>query len=96
MAFIGMNQDLHCHIILSVSYTHLMAVDDINLEYWDHFHYTMCFNATGHPALTIPLGLNEDKLPVAVQIVGPMFSEQRLIHFARLIQSLHEGFIPPQ
>ncbi|MBP6695348.1 MAG: amidase [Saprospiraceae bacterium] len=73
-----------------------MAVDDINLEYWDHFHYTMCFNATGHPALTIPLGLNEDKLPVAVQIVGPMFSEQRLIHFARLIQSLHEGFIPPQ
>jgi amidase len=70
-----------------------MAVDGVKMEYWDHFHYTMCFNATGHPALTIPLGLNEEGLPVAVQVVGPMFSEKRLIQFARLIQPLHEGFV---
>ena len=69
-----------------------MKVEGANLEYWDHFHYTMIFNATGHPALTIPLGLNEQGLPVAVQLVGPMFSEKRLIHFARLIQSLHQGY----
>lgn len=69
-----------------------MKVDNISLEYWDHFHYTMVFNATGHPSLTIPLGLNESGLPVAVQLVGPMFSEKRLIHFAKLIQSLHHGY----
>lgn len=73
-----------------------MLVDGVNMEYWDHFHYTMCFNATGHPALTIPLGLNQDGLPIAVQIVGPMFSEKQLIHFAKLIEPLHEGFIPPK
>ena len=73
-----------------------MAVGADKLEYWDHFHYTMCFNATGHPALTVPLGLNQEGLPIAVQIVGPMFSEKRLIHFAKLIQPLHEGYLSPK
>lgn len=73
-----------------------MAVDGKNMEYWDHFHYTMCFNATGHPALTIPLGLNKDGLPIAVQIVGPMYSEKKLIQFARLIEPLHAGYVMPQ
>lgn len=72
-----------------------MAVDSIKMEYWDHFHYTMCFNATGHPALTIPLGLNKDGLPISVQVVGPMFSEKRLIQFAKLIVPLHEGYVIP-
>lgn len=70
-----------------------MAVDGVKMEYWDHFHYAMCFNATGHPALAIPLGLNTEGLPIAVQVVGPMFSEKRLIHFAKLIQTLHEGYV---
>lgn len=72
-----------------------MAVDADTLKYWDHFHYSMCFNATGHPALTVPLGLNEEGLPIAVQVVGPMFSEARLIHFAKMIRPLHEGYIAP-
>ena len=73
-----------------------MTVDGVKMEYWDHFHYAMCFNATGHPALTIPLGLNKEGLPIAVQVVGPMFSEKRLIHFAKLIQTLHVGYLPPK
>lgn len=73
-----------------------MAVDGVKMEYWDHFHYAMCFNATGHPALTIPLGLDNNGLPIAVQVVGPMFSEKRLIHFAKLIQTLHQGYIRPK
>jgi len=73
-----------------------MSVDGVKMEYWDHFHYAMCFNATGHPALTIPLGLSSEGLPIAVQVVGPMYSEKRLIHFARLIQSLHQGYIRPK
>lgn len=35
------------------------------INYWDYFYYPMCFNATGHPALTIPMGLDRDGLPVA-------------------------------
>lgn len=53
-----------------------MKVDDVNLEYWDHFHYTMIFSAAGHPALTIPLGLNASGLPVAIQLVAPCFPKK--------------------
>jgi amidase len=73
-----------------------MTVDGDSLSYWDHFHYTMCFNATGHPALTVPLGLNEEGLPIAVQVVGPMFSEKQLIHFAKLIRNLHTEYVQPK
>lgn len=47
---------------------------------------TMCFNASGHPALSIPIGRlppldNEGrdagiKLPVGLQIVGKLFGEE--------------------
>ncbi len=73
-----------------------MEVDGKKMEYWDHFHNAMFFNATGHPALTIPLGLNNEGLPIAVQLVGPLFSEQRLIHFAKMIEKMHDGYVAPQ
>jgi aspartyl-tRNA(Asn)/glutamyl-tRNA(Gln) amidotransferase subunit A len=56
----------------------------------------MCFNTTGHPALTVPLGLSEEGLPLAVQIVGPLYSEKRLIQFAKQIQPLHQGYVKPR
>ena len=73
-----------------------ILVDGTNVDYWDNFLYPAVFNATGHPALTVPLGLNAEGLPIAVQVVGPMNSERRLIKFAKLIEPLHEGFVKPK
>lgn len=72
-----------------------IALDGKQINYWDYFYYPVCFNATGHPALTIPMGLNRDGLPIALQIVGPLNSERRLIAFARMIEPLHAGFEKP-
>jgi amidase len=72
-----------------------IAEENLNLLYWDYLQYPMCFNLTGHPALTVPLGLNKQGLPIAVQIVGPLYSEQQLIQFAKLIKNLHDGYIRP-
>jgi len=44
------------------------------------------FNVTGHPALVVPLGHTEEGLPIGVQLVGPLWSEPVLFHFAQLIQ----------
>lgn len=44
--------------------------------------YTSYFNLTGHPAISIPAGLSDDKLPVGVQFVGAKLNEQRLISAA--------------
>lgn len=72
-----------------------ITLDGTRIDYWDYFHFPMCWNATGHPALTIPLGLNAEGVPIAIQVVGPLNSERRLLAFARLIAPLHEGFVRP-
>ncbi|MBL8209812.1 MAG: hypothetical protein JNK87_03835, partial [Bryobacterales bacterium] len=72
-----------------------IALDGRQINYWDYFAYPMCFNVTGHPALTLPMGLNRDGLPIALQVVGPLHAERRLIEFARMIAPLHTGFVRP-
>ena len=57
--------------------------------------FMACFNASGHPALNIPLGLGKEGLPLGAQIVGPYWSEPDLINFARLTSQLTEGFVKP-
>jgi aspartyl-tRNA(Asn)/glutamyl-tRNA(Gln) amidotransferase subunit A len=39
-------------------------------------------NLTGFPALAIPTGLNDEGLPVAMQIVGPPWGEARVLRVA--------------
>lgn len=72
-----------------------IPLDGQAITYWDYFAYPMVFNVTGHPALTIPLGLDDAGLPLAVQVVGPKYSEPQLIGFAKLIEPLHAGYVPP-
>ena len=67
-----------------------------DMPYLDYvWPFTACFNASGNPALNIPLGLNPDGLPLGVQVVGPWWSEPELIRFANLSAGLTPGFIPP-
>lgn len=73
-----------------------ISVDGTNVDYWDNFLYPVVFNMTGQPSLVIPLGLNAEGLPVGVQVVGPMYSEKRLIAFARMIAPLHPTFVNPK
>lgn len=57
--------------------------------------FVACFNASGHPGMNIPLGLNEEGLPLGVQLVGPYWSEPEMLHFARQLTTLTPGFIRP-
>jgi Asp-tRNA(Asn)/Glu-tRNA(Gln) amidotransferase A subunit family amidase len=54
-----------------------------------------CFNASGHPALQIPIGIGSEGLPLGVQIVGPYWSEPELLGFAKRVAQLTEGFVRP-
>lgn len=60
------------------------------------FPYVACFNASGNPSITIPLGLGKEGLPLGVQIVGKYWSEPSLIYFARKIAGITDGFVKPQ
>jgi amidase len=72
-----------------------IPVDGLKMPYWDYFAYGQVVNATGHPAISIPLGLNTLGLPIGIQVVGRYYSEKDLLQFARLIQPLHDGYIKP-
>ena len=47
--------------------------------------YTIGANLAGLPAASVPCGFVED-LPVGLQIVGPHFSEARVLHAAHAYQ----------
>jgi aspartyl-tRNA(Asn)/glutamyl-tRNA(Gln) amidotransferase subunit A len=59
---------------------------------------TTVFDITGLPALNIPAGLVDSKLPVGVQLVGRPFDEVRILKIAYTYEqyyNLSEQFTPP-
>ena len=46
------------------------------------------FNVTGHPAISVPIGLDRNGLPLAVQVVGRRFDETTILRVARSIEQL--------
>jgi len=49
-------------------------------------HFICPFNYLGLPALTLPIGLTENGLPMAMQLVGPPFAEARLLRLAHRLE----------
>jgi amidase len=55
---------------------------------------TMQFNLTGHPAMSVPTGLQVDmsgassqtKLPVGAQLVGPLYGESAVLEFGYALE----------
>jgi amidase len=66
-----------------------------SLHYIDYFPYTGIFNASGNPAVVLPMGLDAEKLPIGLQIVGRMYHDDELLHFVSLIEPLIAGFVRP-
>ena len=49
---------------------------------------TIPFNVTGHPAMSVPVGLGSDGLPTGVQIVGRAFDESTVFRIGRAVEIL--------
>ena len=49
---------------------------------------TIPFNVTGHPAMSVPVGLAPNGLPIGVQVVGRAFQEAAVFRIGRAIERL--------
>lgn len=67
----------------------MLDADDSSLDAdgWTRKIFTLCpftvlFNATGQPALSLPLSMSSDGLPIGVQLIGRMCEEAVLFRVA--------------
>lgn len=61
------------------------------------YAYTIPFNMTGHPAISIPFGLAKSGLPIGVHFVAPWYEEAALIALAQAFdrESGASALFPP-
>ena len=54
------------------------------------YPYTLPFNLTGHPALSVPCGETTAGLPLGLQLVGPWYAEDLLLRVGAELESALE------
>lgn len=59
-----------------------LPLDILRERLLDNAGYTPLQNFTGLPAMSLPLGMSADGLPIGVQITGPYLHEERLLKLA--------------
>ena len=58
-------------------------------RWWTWSPYTYLFNLTQQPVATVPCGLGDDGLPVALQMVGPRFGDEVVMRAAAAFEAAH-------
>jgi aspartyl-tRNA(Asn)/glutamyl-tRNA(Gln) amidotransferase subunit A len=53
------------------------------------YPYTLPFNLSGNPAVTLPCGFAADGLPMGLQLIGPHLGDARLLRAAALYEVAH-------
>lgn len=72
-----------------------LQVDGQLEEYWGVASHSALFSYTGHPAIVLPYQLNQDGLPIGVQLVGKRWEEGRLLGIAQSISQVTGEFRRP-
>jgi aspartyl-tRNA(Asn)/glutamyl-tRNA(Gln) amidotransferase subunit A len=55
--------------------------------------YTIAVNLAGVPGISIPCGFDDKKLPIGLQIIGPAFSEDKLLRIGRMFEKETEWYM---
>lgn len=63
--------------------------DSVLMQYADQL--TVTANHAGVPAISIPVGLSSERLPIGIQFIGPDFSEAKLFQISRAYEMATES-----
>ncbi|MGB1342956.1 MAG: amidase [Pseudomonadales bacterium] len=92
-----------CPQMASTAFTHdhrpfgqrRLITDGLDQPYFDQLFWAgLAINAY-LPSTVFPTGLAENGLPVGLQAIGGPFQDYLTIEFARLVEGLMGGFVPP-
>jgi aspartyl-tRNA(Asn)/glutamyl-tRNA(Gln) amidotransferase subunit A len=50
--------------------------------------FTVQANVVGNPAVSIPNGLDDQGMPIGIQIMAPYFGEEKMLAFANYLTEL--------
>ena len=71
------------------------VADPATQEHWvDWTPFTYPINMSRHPAATVPVGLSDAGLPMAMQIVGRHFDDRLVLRAARAYEQVHPVVVP--
>jgi amidase len=96
-AFFARWDALLCPVAMRTAFPHCptdtpLEVDGEQVNYWRVIGHCAPFNFTGHPVVVVPIGHDEDGLPIGMQIVGRRWGEERLLAIAALIAGATASF----
>ncbi|MFO1217142.1 MAG: amidase family protein [Burkholderiaceae bacterium] len=81
---------------LGVAATHTrLMVDGRSVPYARGLFFPHTSTLAGQPALSCPVGLSPEGLPLAVQLIGPYLEDATIIRFGELLAREIGGFVPP-
>ncbi len=72
-----------------------IAVDGAPMPYFDQIFWAGISGVACLPSTVIPTGLNDDGLPIGVQLVGPEYGDLITIGVAKLLEREGFAFTPP-
>ncbi len=72
-----------------------LHMDGQEISYWMVSAHTTLFNYTGHPAVVLPDGQDQDGLPIGVQLVSRRWEETRLLAMAKAVSQVTGPFHAP-
>jgi len=59
-----------------------LSYEEVTKRAIDFATYTGLYNVTGEPAISLPLGIDSDNMPLGVQFAAPYGEDQRLLELA--------------
>ncbi len=90
-----------CPVFPTAAFTHRSAhaqieVDDQRVSMLRaNLLHNVIFNVTGHPVVSVPIGLSAEGLPIGVQLVGRRSNDGELLNVAEQVASATAGFRRP-
>jgi amidase len=83
------------HTIVGTPAERVLVIDGRDVPYFGHLVWTNLASLARLPATVVPAGRTAAGLPVGVQIIGPRFGDRTTLAFARLLEPVVGGFVPP-